>query len=271
MPFEWKKTAVFGAAFGIAVSITLLLIGGFIYWLSNRPKGLDTTAIKVVSSRASQTFYLDADKNVIAPHGFELYFVLANTTAHDYTLPEDVKLFKRDTKTEALTELSGKPDHAFLIPSKDKAEIGISIEDACSDLNMDTGVTTQQDSQRCYNEAVGALNGFLVLDYKNHIRIELPKPTLNPTPANPPVQVQDLPPDKGDVFDQAAACLRAERLAHSCKAKHISVGKDNFAYYNGWETPLPMLPVPPRSSELDPSPEVCGIAYQWENFCRAHK
>jgi|SRR5208283_438597 len=139
MPFDWKKPAVFGAAFGIAAAITLLIVGGFVYWLSNRTKGLDTTAIKAVSSRVSQTFTVNDEKKEITPSGFELYFVLANTTGQDYTLSEDVKLFKRDAQTEALSELKGKLDHAFLIPAKDKAEIGIGIEYSCGDLNMDTG------------------------------------------------------------------------------------------------------------------------------------
>jgi hypothetical protein len=269
MPVEWKRPAVFGAAFGVATPITLLICGGSIYWLLNRPKGLDSTAIKAVSSRASQTFTVDDEKKEITPSGFELFFVLANTTGRDYTLPEDAKLFKRDVQTGALSELNGKLDHAFFIPAKDKAEVGIEIEYSCGVHNMDTGVTTQQDSQSCYNEAVGSESGFLVLDYSNRVRIELPKPTLTPTPHNPPVQTKDLPPDRGDIFDRVAGCQRAEHLANSCKANHISVGKENVAHYDGWEDPLPSLPMPPPSHELDPSPQVCGTAYQWQNFCRS--
>jgi hypothetical protein len=271
MPFEWKKAAVIGVSFGAAAAITLLVVGGFGYWLFNREKGMNSTAIKAVSSTAWQTSDLDATKRTMTPNGFELYFVLANTTSHDYTLPEDVKLFNRDAKTDALTEFYGKPDHAFLIPAKDKAEIRIHADYGCSDENIDTGVTKQRDPQTCYNDNLGEVKGFLALDYKNQIRIELPKPTLHATPANPPVQGKDLPPDKGDVFDRVAACDRAEHLTTSCKAKNISVGKDNPAYYDGWQDPLPLLPVPPNSYELDPSPQVCGIVYQWRNFCRAQK
>ena len=112
MPLGWKRSAVFGATFGVAAAATLLIVGGIIYWISNRPKGLDGTAIKAVSSRASQTFSVNDEKKEITPSGFELYFVLANTTGRDYTLPEDVKLFKRNAQTGARTELQGKLDHA---------------------------------------------------------------------------------------------------------------------------------------------------------------
>ncbi len=267
MPFEWKKPA----AYGVATAATLLIVGGLILWLSNRPKGLDSRAIKAVSSRASQTFTVNDEKKEITPSGFELYFVLENTTARDYTLPEDAKLFKRSSQTGALSELKGKLDHSFLIPAKDKAEVGIEIEYSCGDFNMESGVTTQRDSQSCYGDAVGSESGFLILDNNNRVRVELPKPTLAPTPANPPVQTKALPPDKGDIFDRVAGCQRAERLASSCRAQHISVGKENVAHYDGWETPLPSLPVPPASYELDPSPQVCGTAYQWQNFCKAKK
>jgi hypothetical protein len=271
MPFEWKRPAAFGAAFGVAIAITLLIVGGIIYWLSNRPKGLDSTAIKAVSSRALQTFSVNDEKKEITPSGFELCFILANTTGRDYTLPEDAKLFKRDVQTGALSELKGKLDHAFFIPAKHKAEIGIEIEYSCGDFNMETGITTQRDSQSCYNDAVGSESGFLALDYSNRVRIDLPKPKLTPTPPNPPVQAKNLPPDKGDIFDRVAGCQRAERLASSCKAQHISVGKENVAHYDGWEDPLPSLAMPPPSYELDPSPQVCGTAYQWQNFCRSKK
>ena len=239
---------------------------------------MNTAAIKAVSASVSQTFNVNDEKKEITPNGFEMYFVVANTTGHDYTLPDDVKLFKRDAKTGALSELSGKLDHAFLIPAKDKAEIRISLDYGCADEDMVTGVTTQRDSQKCYDDAVGSVNGFLALDYNNHMRIELPKPALAPTPPNTPVQVKSklsdkagLPPDKGDIFDRVAACQRGERLAKACKAQHFTVGKDNVAYYDGWETPLPSLPVPPASYELDPNQADCGTAYQWQNFCRSKK
>ena len=184
-----RKKAVFGAAFGMAAALTLIVAGGFIYWLSHRPKGMDATAIRAMTSSATQTFVEDDAKRDLTPSGFQLIFVLANTTGRDYTLPADVKLFKRDGRTGALSELDGKPRHSFLIPAKDRAEVWIDIEYSCADLNMETGVTTQRDSQTCYNDAVGSVSGFLALDYSNHIRIDLPKPSLMPTPANPPVQV----------------------------------------------------------------------------------
>lgn len=189
MPFEWKKAAIFGAAFGIAAAITLLAAAGLIYWLSNRPKGLDPAAIKAVTSSAVETFTLDEGKRELTPSGFDLSFVLANTTGRDYTLPEDVKLFKRDATTGALSELKGKPRRAFFIPAKERAEFEIEIECSCADMDMATGITTQRDSQTCYNDAVGTVSGFLALDYSNNIRIDLPKPALTHTPANPPVQV----------------------------------------------------------------------------------
>ncbi|MGO4516393.1 hypothetical protein AB4Y89_11400 [Terriglobus sp. 2YAB30_2] len=182
MSIEWKKTTIFGATFGIAAAITMFLAGGVISWLSNRPKQLDTTAIKAVDSRATQTFTIDDARREITPSGFTLGFVLANTTGRDLTVPEDVKLFKRDTKTQALSELNGKLDHAFFIPAKDKAEVEIRLEYSCADLDMKTGITTQRDPQICYNDAIGSVSGFLALDYGNHIRIELPKPTLASAP-----------------------------------------------------------------------------------------
>src|SRR5262249_48963513 len=136
MPFEWKRPAAFGAAFGVATAITLLIVGSIIYWVSNRSKGLDSTAIKAVSSRASQTFTVNDEKKEVTPSGFELYFVLVNMTSRDYTLPEDAKLFKRDVQSGALSELKGRLNQGFFVPAKDRAEVGIEIQYSCSDYNM---------------------------------------------------------------------------------------------------------------------------------------
>ncbi len=268
MSFNWKKIAIFGAAFGAAAGLALSAIGGLVLWLESRPSGMDNSSVKAVTSRASQTFNLSQDQKAMIPTGFELYFVLSNTTRRDYTIPEDAKLFGRDAQTGALSELKGTLDHAF-IPAKDKAEVGLVIEASCGDRDMETGVTTQRDSQTCYRDAVGSDSGFLILDYSNHLRIELPRPTLIPTPSNPPVQTTEVPPDKGDIFDRVAGCQRAERLINVCRAGHIKARKDEFSDLGGFPTPLPTLPASSSSSEQGADPTVCGTAYAWRNFCRA--
>lgn len=271
MPIDWKRSAVVGASFGLAVAVALIAAAGLFYWYSSRPQPWDASTVRGISTTVSQTFDLDEQHKQFTASGFMLVFVLENTSRRDYTVPQNLRLFERSSKTGALEEVKGKFDHSFVIPAKDKTEVNASIEYGCSDEDLETGKTTERDGPTCFKDAFGDVTGFVGFDDSTHTRLNLPKPVFYGGSSAPVNASKDLPPDKGDIFNRVAGCQKAERLANLCKAQHINVGKDNVAFYNGWETPLPSLPTPPTGYELDPSPSDCGTAYQWQNFCRAQK
>jgi hypothetical protein len=62
MTIDWKKPAIFGAAFGIAAVLTAIAAFGIFYWYSSRPTSWDADTIKSISTTAVQTFTLNERK-----------------------------------------------------------------------------------------------------------------------------------------------------------------------------------------------------------------
>ncbi len=123
-------------------------------------------------------FYDPPDSGPWKVHGFEFTFVLENNTNRDYTVPQDLKLFKREEGSEALDDFDAKLAHSFMIPAKERALLRVSVEWSCGETDFDTHRETERDPQTCFKEAFGTLLGFVGLDYQTRIRLNLLKPVL---------------------------------------------------------------------------------------------
>lgn len=56
MDTDWKRPALWGAAFGVAAVLTLFMGLALILWYTSRPKAWNADALKGISSTAVQIF-----------------------------------------------------------------------------------------------------------------------------------------------------------------------------------------------------------------------
>ena len=126
MAFDVRKTAVFGAAFGVAAVLAAVAV----HWFASRPKGWDSNSIQCAKLTVVQTFTdvpskfgPNGDPEHFEGSGFILEFVLENHTRTDYTVSQDLKLFARDDRSSALSELKVTLEHPYLIPAGERAEV----------------------------------------------------------------------------------------------------------------------------------------------------
>ncbi len=188
MTLDLKKTAAFGAAFGVAAVLTLAAL----FWVVTRPKGWDTGSVKANSLAVSQTLAdVPANSTTGEPEyfegaGFSLKIVLENKARTDYTFPEDFKLFSRNDRSSALSEVKITIDHPYVIPAKERAEVDVRMEWSCTDEETATGKKSERPAQDCFNDVFGHTSGLVGFDYGTHTRIDIPKPTfLGGIPAGP--------------------------------------------------------------------------------------
>jgi hypothetical protein len=187
-----KKVAVFGACFGVAVALTVVAAVPVWQWYrSTRP--WDADSIKCLSSSALQ-FYTDPldSRRGWKVDGFEFSFVLENTTNRDYTVPQDLKLLKREEGSEALDHFDAKLDHSIMIPAKERALLRVDVEYSCSTIDSDTRRETERDPQTCFKDAFGTVSGFVGLDRQTRTRLNLLKPVFRP-PIPAAFEPQELP------------------------------------------------------------------------------
>ena len=261
----WKRALAFGAGFGVASALTLAVIGGCVYWYISRPKGWDSGRIKCVSATAGQTFEFDDAKKTMTANGFQILFVLENTRNADYTLPQTITILARDKKTSALDDFFGaKIDHGYTIPARERAVVRVDKEYSCGITELETGKVTERDPQACFDDAFGAYNGFVGLDYDTRTRLNLMQPTLPPASSQKAQEPSEKPKD--DPYAAIAKpdpCEPAKRLASACRTKGF---RPTPSSGNGWQ-PMPDFPSVPRGAELVPDQNVCNIAFQWQDFC----
>src|SRR5882757_3558946 len=145
MPFDWKRPTVIGASFGLTAAVALIATAGLFHWYSSRPQSWDSSTIKGISTTVSQTFDFDEQQRQLNASGFMLIFILENTGGRDYTVPQNLRLFERSSKTGALEEVKAKLDHSFVIPAREKTEVHASVEYGCSTEELETGKKTERD------------------------------------------------------------------------------------------------------------------------------
>ena len=131
MAFDVRKTAVFGAAFGVAAVLAAVAV----HWFASRPKGWDSNSIQCAKLTVVQTFTdvpskfgPNGDPEHFEGSGFILEFVLENHTRTDYTVSQDLKLFARDDRSSALSELKVTLEHPYLIPAGERAEVDANVD-----------------------------------------------------------------------------------------------------------------------------------------------
>jgi hypothetical protein len=260
---------IFGASFGVAAVVAIVAALGLFRWYSSRPKPWDASTIKGVSSTVTQTVTLNEKENKFIGAGFEMTFILENTSGRDYTVPQNLRLFERANKSGALQELNAKLDHPFVVPAKEKADFRAGVEYRCSTLDMDTGKETERDHAICFNEEFGDVAEFVGFDDETHTRLNLPKPTYTGAPFKPLDAANGIAPDHGEPWEKYGACAQASKLLPVCKQKGIALD-DAKAAADGWTPvgPLPTLPALPKGAELQPDEQVCRIVYQWDYYCR---
>jgi hypothetical protein len=260
----WKRALAFGAGFGVAAVLTVAVIGGCVYWYSTRPKGWDSTLIKCIGASAVQSFELDDAKKEFHGSGFDLKFVLENQTGRDYTVPQDLRLFTKDQKTAALEEFSGKVEHPYVVPARERAMVEVDVEYSCTSVDMVTDKRTDRDPQTCFNEEFGTTESLVGFDDETHTRLNLMKPTF----AAPASHKEQGSSAKGRTDPYAAIakpypCDDAKKLASACRLKEFRPSPTSG---DGWQ-PMPDFPVAPKSAELVPNKHVCDIAFRWQDFC----
>jgi len=207
--------------------------------------------------------------------GFSLRFALANNTGRDYTVPPNVKLFKRQAGTQALEEFNGRLEHAFLIPAHERAQLTIQSDYSCGVSDMDGKHVSERDEPTCFPDAFGDVSGFVALDESNRVRLDLRKPALVTSKAEKAVaggKAESVAkPDTGDVFDRVAACQQADEFVALCKKQNVRPTPGSFAAYSGYADHLPEWVKPPSGYKLDATPQSCEVAMEWQNFCRRAK
>ena len=206
--------------------------------------------------------------------GFSLRFALANNTGRDYTVPPDVKLFKRQAGTRALEEFNGRLERAFLIPAHERAQLTIQADYSC-EVSDTGGHESERDEPTCFHDAFGDVSGFVALDEGSRVRLDLPEPALvtskDEKPAAGGKAQSAAKPDTGDVFDHVAACQQADEFVALCKKQNVRPTPGSFAAYGGYADHLPEWVRPPSGYKLDATPQSCEVAMEWQNFCRRAK
>jgi hypothetical protein len=272
---DWQKLLLRAAGAAAGVTAAPAGVALSIYWYSSRPKSWDAKAISCVSANAGAVYEYNTETRVIKRSGFSLRFALANNTSRDYTVPPNVKLFKRQVGTQALEEFNGKLEHAFLIPAHERAQLTIQADYSCRVSDLDGGHENDRDEPTCFQDAFGDVSGFVALDEDNKVQLNLPKPTLvipkDEEGSGGSKTKSLLKPDIGDVFDRAAACQQADELVALCKKQNVRPTPGSFAAYGGHADHLPEWPKPQRGYRLDATPQSCEVAMEWQNYCRRGK
>ena len=271
MPFDWKRPAVFGASFGLGAGTIVVAAVGFFYWHSSRLQSWDANTIKGLSVTVSQTFDLNEQQKNFTASGFMLTFVLQNTSGKDFTVPQNLRLFERSSKTGALEELNAKLDHSFVVPAKEKAEVHANVEYGCSDEDLATGKTTERDGAACFRDAFGGVAGLVGFDDSTHTRVDLPMPVFYGGSSSEPVSKSSggMAPDRGKPWERYAACAQATKLVPACREKRIAIDAADAAA-GGWTPvgPLPSIATLPKGFDLEPGESTCRMAYEWDYYCR---
>lgn len=270
---DWKRPVLWGASFGVSAVLTLFILFLGIQWYTSRPKGWDADAIKGISSTVDESF--DLEDNKMKGNGFRATFIIENKTATDITLPEDLRFYKREVKSQALEEIKLALIHQFVIPAHERAEVTADLEYSCRESDMDTGATRERDGKECFHDAMGDVSEFVAFDNASHIRLNLPKPVFYAGKESRPDFIPAsaaIAPSHASPWDEAWACGEAKRLTPICKRQKIAL-EEAQAVDAGWSAvgPLPTLVRPPTDAHLEPGLETCKIMYQWDYYCRNQK
>jgi hypothetical protein len=174
-------------------------------------------------------------------------------------------------RTGALHGSFLKPDKDYFIPAHHITSI--NLDNAAENLcGGDTAVETT-----CFNNYFADDAEIVVFDDAQKYEIHIPIPALT-LPNNQNLDAKpkssttesanSYAPDRGEPWERYAACAEGERLVPLCKKAHIA-NADAKDTADGWITvgSLPSLPKVPKEYKLDPDPQTCRTAYEWDSYC----
>ena len=177
-PINLKRVALFGVCFGMASGVTFFVAAIALQAYRARPKPWDTGSIECLSSSAVPTYNYNPASKQMKQLGFEFAFVLVNTRSTDYTVPQNLKLFKREKSSEALEDFDVPLDRSFVIPPKERVLVRVRVEYGCGVWDENDRMT-ERDPQTCFKDAFDGIEGFVGLDYQTRTRLNLRKPVLS--------------------------------------------------------------------------------------------
>ena len=140
---DWKRPVLWGASFGVSAVLALFILFLGTHWYTSRPKGWDADAIRGISSTVGETFDVDDSDKVtewdangkpirhaqeLNGSGFRATFIIENKTATDITLPQDLRFYEREVKSQALEEIKLNLIHQYVIPAHERAEVTADMD-----------------------------------------------------------------------------------------------------------------------------------------------
>jgi hypothetical protein len=175
-----KRVVEFRAAFGTGAVLTNALVLDRMHRYQSRPEPWHANTIVGLSATAAQTFTYNPESREMKPVGFTFSFIVENKSGRDYKVPQDVKLLKRDKKSQALVELRANSTTHMLFWRRSARSSLLASNIAVRRSDLDTNREKVRDVRTCFDDALADVGGFVALDYSSKIRIELPKPVLAP-------------------------------------------------------------------------------------------
>lgn len=275
-PTNWQiillRSAGVGGGFAI---VAALLLGGIIWW-SNRPKPWSESA---VTAKPTELYTRQVDEEVRV----EFHYAFTNHTNTEYTLPspDSGALMRHVPNASSVEKLDGATwDTTIRIPPRQSVAIVFSVPYRLAEFSItNEELDTNDKLTEFLSRRLRDVNGMTFFDYAAKYRIEMPdirealpkESAKKAAPEEPKKPAKNLvPPDKADIFDKVAACDEANKLLDRCRRANVSsTSSAPWVKYGGWPDKLGTLPIPPAGYTLEPSPDVCMIAAEWRNYCKA--
>jgi hypothetical protein len=264
---NWKTVLLRAAGFGGGFAIVAVLVLGAIFWWTSRPKQWSDRSI---TAKPTQLIMQQTGEEL----RFEFRYAFTNHTNAEYALPSPDMgaLMRKLPKDGSLDKMDGATwDTTIRIPPQQSIGVAFMLPYKSSDYNTSAA---ELEPEAKLTQFAGArlkeIDGLVFFDYASKYKVEMPKNWDSPQKQEPEKKANAIvPPDKGDVFDKVQACEQAANLAQRCKQANVSLASSPWIKYGGWPEKLRDLPTPPAGFILDPTPETCAIAAEWQNYCKA--
>lgn len=112
------------------------------------------------------------------------------------------------------------------------------------------------------------IDGLTFFDYSSKYKVQMAKNWNTPKKQDTNSTGWFLP-TRVISSNKVAACEQATTLAEHCARANISTTSAPGARYGDWPGKLRELSAPPPGYALDPTPDTCTIAAEWQNYCKA--
>ena len=187
----WKKILLRSIGVGAGLGIVLLLAMTLYVWWSGRPKEWSSVAI---TAKPTEVTITTADEMM----HFRFRYALSNHTKDNYIvpMPEDAALMRKLPEDASLEKMSGADwDKSVTIPPGQTVNLRFDVPivlGAFSTSSAELGMPSDNSSGQApskyiefVNTRLKEMNGFVLMDYGNRYRIELPSNWEGPKSARP--------------------------------------------------------------------------------------